>query len=62
MLLCEDMLDFPGGVDEAHHQLHVAPHACREDDGLALFGEVGEEVIEILAFVDVEEALVILEP
>lgn len=62
MLLCENMLDFFGGVDEAHHQLDVALDSGREDDWLALFSEIGEEVIEIFAFVDVEEALVFLEP
>lgn len=62
VLLCENMLDFSGRVDEAHHQLHVALYSGREDDWLALFCEVGEEVIEIFAFVDVEEALVFLEP
>ena len=48
------MLDFFRGIDEAHHQLHVAPHSCGEDDWLALLREIGEEVIKIFAFVDVE--------
>lgn len=62
VFLREDMLDLAGGVDEPHHQLHVALHSRGEDDRLALLAQVAEEVFQVLALVDVEQTLVVLEP
>ena len=62
VLLGEDVLDFAGGVDQTHHQLHVAGYPSGKDDRFALLGEIGQKVIQVFAFVDVEEGLVLLKP
>ena len=59
LVLSEHVGNFLVRVDQVHNQLHIAWHSCWPEDGLALLGEVVDEVVQVFAFVDAEEGFIL---